>query len=84
MIEVRPLALDGVDRGAGCRSERGPPGLVCGRGIDALEVPFRVHEPPPALGSADLAVPEYRCVVELGPVLVAVVADHAESAGGHD
>ncbi|MGH3854570.1 MAG: bifunctional DNA primase/polymerase [Pseudonocardiaceae bacterium] len=31
--------------------------LVCGRGIDALEVPFRVHELLPALSSADLVMP---------------------------
>lgn len=31
--------------------------LVCGRGIDALEVPFRVREPLPALGMRDLTVP---------------------------
>ncbi|MGH3722446.1 MAG: bifunctional DNA primase/polymerase [Pseudonocardiaceae bacterium] len=31
--------------------------LACGRGIDALEVPFRVVELLPALAGADLAVP---------------------------
>ncbi|MGH3718306.1 MAG: bifunctional DNA primase/polymerase [Pseudonocardiaceae bacterium] len=31
--------------------------LVCGRGIDALEVPFRVIELLPALADADLVVP---------------------------
>ncbi len=31
--------------------------LVCGRGIDALDVPFRVSELLPALAGADLTVP---------------------------
>lgn len=31
--------------------------LVCGRGIDALEVPFRVRELLPALGKRNLTVP---------------------------
>ncbi|MGH3833959.1 MAG: bifunctional DNA primase/polymerase, partial [Pseudonocardiaceae bacterium] len=31
--------------------------LACGRGIDALEIPFRVAELLPALPDADLAVP---------------------------
>ncbi|MGH3830306.1 MAG: bifunctional DNA primase/polymerase [Pseudonocardiaceae bacterium] len=31
--------------------------LVCGRGIDALEVPFRLHELLPALGKRNLTVP---------------------------
>lgn len=63
--EVRPVVRDGEvalvrDLDQAWRVwERWPSGvlLVCGRGVDALEVPFRVMELLPVLVSAGLVVP---------------------------